>query len=250
MEILNFKSLTCDCNSLECPDATICSDRSDPKLNIAVYTGYVFYSIEINGKRFGTEGGDRIDVQLQHGEKILKMVYGISRDWPDYEWHNTICGLNLMTNFHTYGPYFSPWCPNCRCEFEYLVSIPDEMTFLEFLAAELKLEFGLWNYWILGFNSEILLLESKNSDSEYSSGCSGHSGRSRLSCNAQLFNGLTSTFYSEIWHGEDNVLVLESDAGFHPPYNGLTYEISHMFDDDELDSVGDPTIWHRKVFII
>ena len=54
------------------------------------------------------------------------------------------------------------------------------------------------------------------------------------------------TFDSEIWYGEDNVLI-ENDSGVHPPYLGLTYEISYMFDDDELDSVGDPTVWHRNV---
>ena len=123
LKILNFKSLTCDCNSLECPDATICSDNSDLKQDIAVYAGYVIDSIEINGKRFVKEGGDRIDVELQHGETILKMVYGISRLWPGYGWNNAICGLTFITNLQILGPYNNPYCASCGCEFEYLVSI-------------------------------------------------------------------------------------------------------------------------------
>ena len=54
-EDLEFKSSLCDGNSLECPDAIICSDSKTPQLQLAVHVGIMVDAIEINGKRFGTQ---------------------------------------------------------------------------------------------------------------------------------------------------------------------------------------------------
>ena len=101
--------------------AIICSDSKSPQLQIAIHRGGLVDAIEVNGRRFGTQSSDnRIDVPIQHGDRVKQMTYGIARDWTGrpYTCNNAICGLYLITREETFGPYASD------CKSEYTVSIP------------------------------------------------------------------------------------------------------------------------------
>ena len=53
---------------------------------LAVYTGYVIDSIEVNGEVYGpVNRGSRIDVPLQPREKVLRLEYGINSNWEGKE---------------------------------------------------------------------------------------------------------------------------------------------------------------------
>ena len=130
---LEFESSSCDCNDKECPDAILCSDSRSPQLKIFVHAGVVVDAIEVNGKRFGTQGGpdNKKDVLMQPAETIKQIKYGIERHSASQPYNNAICGLRFITEADTYGPY------GRDCETEYTISVPEEMTFPEFLKQEL-----------------------------------------------------------------------------------------------------------------
>lgn len=152
---LDFISSICDCNGFECPDAIICSDNRSPQLEIAVHGGIVVDAIEVNGRRFGTQDGpfNRRDVAIQHAENVRQIKYGIHRNSVDAEYNNGICGLHFITEAGRYGPFADP------CETEYTVSIPEDVTFPEFLKQELTY-IGAKNF-VSGFDSQVALTESK-----------------------------------------------------------------------------------------
>ena len=139
---------------MECANAIICSDSESPQLRIAVHRGYVVDAIEVNGRRFGTQDGpqNKENVDIQKGERVQQMRYGIGKDWTGDEWNNGICGLYLITNVGTFGPYGPTKGHNSACEAEYTVSIPDKMTLHEFLKSEMTLTD---NNWPSGFRNQI-----------------------------------------------------------------------------------------------
>lgn len=131
---------------MKCSGAVICSDSESPQLQIAIHRGGVVDAIEVNGRRFGTQSSDnRIDVPIQDGDRVKQMTYGIARDWTGRRYNNAICGLYLITREETFGPYASD------CKSEYTVSIPEDMTFPEFLKTELTVTD---NNWPSGFRSQ------------------------------------------------------------------------------------------------
>ena len=141
---------------MECSDAIICSDSESPQLQIAVHHGSVVDAIEVNGRRFGTQDGppNKENVDIQHGERVQKMRYGIGKKTGE-QWNNAICGLYLITNVNTFGP-FGPllgyaWL-GYACEAEYTVNIPDKMTLHEFLQLEMTLTD---ENWPSGFRNQI-----------------------------------------------------------------------------------------------
>ena len=109
-------------------------------LRIAVHHGDVVDAIEVNDKRFGFQYGppNQEDVGIQHGERVQQMTYGIGRDYTGQPYNNAICGLLLITDEDTFGPY------GHTCESEYTVSIPDDMTLPEFLKSEMTFTDKNW----------------------------------------------------------------------------------------------------------
>ena len=112
----------------------------------------------MNGKRFGDqkENNNKEVVPLQDGEVIQRMVFGIERNSAGAQYNNGMCGLHLITQVDKYGPY--GYGNGATCEAEYTISIPEDMTFPEFLKQELTY-IGSRN-WLLGFRNQVPL-ESK-----------------------------------------------------------------------------------------
>ena len=133
---------------MECSDAIICSDNESPQLQIDVYHGLVIDAIEVNGRRFGIQDGpqNKENVDIQHGERVQQMRYGTGNGWTGQPWNNGICGLYLITNVDTLGPYGQ------ACEAEYTVSIPDHKTLHDFLKSEMTLTN---DNWPSGFRNQI-----------------------------------------------------------------------------------------------
>ena len=99
-EDLEFKSSLCDGNSLECPDAIICSDSKTPQLQLAVHVGIMVDAIEINGKRFGTQDQGSTHRQSRTAVRYLAIMHRSMRRMV----HTTrkVCQLATEKRFSEY----------------------------------------------------------------------------------------------------------------------------------------------------
>ena len=85
---------------------------------------------------------------MQPSETVKRIEYGIKRNAVGQPYNNAICGLRFITEADTFGPF------STDCETEYTISVPEDMTFPEFLKQELTY-IGVKN-WVAGFRNQIL----------------------------------------------------------------------------------------------
>ena len=126
-------------------------------------------------------------------------------------------------------------------DYRYLVEIPEDRNFEDFVASDIKLPSGVYPYTefpFIGFKSEKTIRAFSNCcfsilvDRKHSSLISDSSLIRKHA------NGFILKTHISIWHGETDIATYQTDSGEYL-LQSETYPLANMFDDENSD-----TMWH------